>query len=226
MQVEVPPPPLTGLSSIPNSYALPPLAITSKKRKRGETSTSPIQAIDLDDFKFEKFILKEVMMLNTLIIYFNKGIFKRPELIWDLYSHFGSDVEQASIKEARREKNASNGEMMVDRLLEVNSYSFSTSLFYPLLYSIISLHLFPLLVFYQVLALAREGEISFKAYKHKVHECCLQIVKYQKDVKDKDTFLVENETKILSLEGDVLNKSKKLKKAKNYANEYDKRISH
>lgn len=75
-----------------------------KKRKLSETSSSHIKAIDLDDFKFDEVILKDVMVLNSLITYFDEGNFGWSNLIRDLYSSFGSEVEQAKVKEAHKEE--------------------------------------------------------------------------------------------------------------------------
>lgn len=60
--------------------------------------------------------------------------------------------------------------------------------------------------------MAKKGELSFRAYKHEVQVSCLQIMKYQKVMKDKNVLLVKNGVKILKLESDLLYKSKKLKK--------------
>lgn len=98
--------------------------------------------MDLDDFEFNKVILKNIMVLNTLVTYFDKGVFGRPKLMRDLYNYFGSDVERVRVKEAHKEKNAFNEDIMVDLLLMVNSYPFSTLLFYPAYI----LHYFTLLI--------------------------------------------------------------------------------
>lgn len=49
--------------------------MSSKKTKLGETSIPRMQAMDLDDFKFNDIVLKDAMVLNTLVTYFNEGIF-------------------------------------------------------------------------------------------------------------------------------------------------------
>lgn len=46
-----------------------------------ETLTPTIQAINLDDFEFDEVILKDTVVLNTLITYFDKGIFRRADLM-------------------------------------------------------------------------------------------------------------------------------------------------
>lgn len=61
------------------------------------------------------------------------------------------------------------------------------------------------------MALLIEGEISLRAYKHKVQDSHLQIEKYQKAVEDKD-ILIKNAAKIMALERDVLDKSYRLNK--------------
>lgn len=58
--------------------------------------------------------------------------------------------------------------------------------------------------FFQVLSLAREGELSLRAYKCKMQASCLQIAKYQKIVEEKDDLLIENEAKIITLEVHML----------------------
>lgn len=74
--------------------------------------------------------------------------------------------------------------------------------------------------------MARKGELWLMAYKYEVQESFLQIGKYQKAMEDKDTFLVENGAKILKLEGDLLNKSEKLRITNNYYFELGQRASH
>lgn len=56
-----------------------------------------------------------------------------------------------------------------------------------------------------------------RVYKCEVQASRLQIAKYQKAIEDKDVILTKNKPIILHLEGDMLNKSKKLKKANYYA---------
>lgn len=41
--------------------------------------------MDLDDFEFDKVILKDVVVLKISVTYFDDGIFGWPELIHDLY---------------------------------------------------------------------------------------------------------------------------------------------
>lgn len=67
------------------------------------------------------------------------------------------------------------------------------------------------------MALAIKCELLLKAYKCEVQESFLQIAKYQKVVEDKNAFLIDNEVKLLSLESNVLDMFKKLKKEDNYA---------
>lgn len=75
MPVKDPPLVSINLPCIPSSSTIPPHATTFKKRKNMEPSTSPTHAIDLDDFEFDEVILKNIMVLNTLVIYFDERIF-------------------------------------------------------------------------------------------------------------------------------------------------------
>lgn len=69
---------------------------------------------------------------------------------------------------------------------------------------------------FQVLSLVRKGELSLRAYKHKVQE----------GYRGQEYLLAKNEAKILKLEGDMFDKSKKLEKEDNYAFKQGQRISH
>lgn len=128
--IKVPPPPIIVLS-IPISSSLPPLIESSKKRKVLETSTHQMSTINLDDFKFDEVVLKDVMVINTLITYFDEGIFGRLDLIRDLFNHFGSDTKRARVREAHRSERASKGVMMANRLIDVSNKLHD---FHPILY--------------------------------------------------------------------------------------------
>lgn len=69
---------------------------------------------------------------------------------------------------------------------------------------------------FKVLSLVREEKLSLKAYKRNVQANCLQIAQNQKVIEDKDILLIKNKAKLLKLKKDLLEKSKKLKKANNY----------
>lgn len=61
--------------------------------------------MNLDGFEFDKVILKNLIVLNTLIIYFDEGIFGQVDLMKGLFNHFGSDSEWARVRETpKREK--------------------------------------------------------------------------------------------------------------------------
>lgn len=53
------PPLSTMTSSLLSTFFLPLRTEISKKRKMSETSTPKVQAIDLDDFKFDKVVMRE-----------------------------------------------------------------------------------------------------------------------------------------------------------------------
>lgn len=74
--------------------------------------------------------------------------------------------------------------------------------------------------------MARESELSLKAYKCKVQTSHLQIAKYQKAIQDKNALFVKNKAKVLKLKGDLLDKSKKLRKMDNYCFEQEQRAAH
>lgn len=76
------------ISSISSSFSLPHLIKTSKKRKVGEISTPQIQAMDLDDFKFDKFIFQDTIVINTLVTCFYEGFLGCLDLMRDLFNHF------------------------------------------------------------------------------------------------------------------------------------------
>lgn len=49
--------------------------------------------MDFDNFEFDEVILKDSMVLNTIMTYFDEGILVWRDLIRDLYNYFESDVE-------------------------------------------------------------------------------------------------------------------------------------
>lgn len=61
----------------------------------------------------------------------------------------------------------------------------------------------------QILSLARESEVSLRAYKHEVQASYLQIEKYQKVVEDKGTLITEYNAIFLKIEGYLLDKGEK-----------------
>lgn len=65
---------------IPIFSSLSPITKVFKKRKVIEHPTPKIEAMDLDDFEFDKVILRDVVVLDTLVTYFNEGIFEQPGL--------------------------------------------------------------------------------------------------------------------------------------------------
>lgn len=107
--------------SILNSSSSPPFDVTLKHGKTSETLTPYIQAIDLDEFEFEfdEVILKDAVMLDISVTYFDEGFFGWPNLMRHLFSHFGSDIEWTTIREAHKKEEVSNGKMMADHLIKV-----------------------------------------------------------------------------------------------------------
>lgn len=106
--------------------------------------------------------------------YFDKGMFGWLELKINFYQHFGSDPKWDRVREARISERGSNGELKADRLIEVSCFLRFIPLFYTLVILIANTNFCLFLAF----SLGREGELSLKAYKHKVQASHLQIVKY------------------------------------------------
>lgn len=52
--------------------------------------------MDLDNFEFDDIVLKDAVVINTLVTYFNDDIFGRPNLIRNIFNHFGNDAERYS----------------------------------------------------------------------------------------------------------------------------------
>lgn len=189
------------LPCIPSSYTLPPCAATSKKRKNVKTSTSSIHAMDLDDFELDEVILKDDVVLNNPIFYFDKGVFGWLELKRDLYSHFKSDAKQTRVREARRVSQASNGEMMADGLLEVTYIPLE--FVYVILY--LPHHFHSAFTFYcfntwiiSCFGIGQRGRALPQGLQT-LQEGHLLIARHQKSVEDRDALLLENEAKILRL---------------------------
>lgn len=74
--------------------------------------------MELDEFEFDEIVLRDIV--DTRVTYFDDGVFGQPKLKRDLYHHFGSDTKWARVKEAHKSNRGSNGELMADRLIEVN----------------------------------------------------------------------------------------------------------
>lgn len=86
-------PPLSMISSMPISSSLTPKAEALKKRKESDDLTPQSEAIDQDEFEFEKVVLRDAVVLDTLVTYFDEGVFGKLQLKRDIYYHFVSDVE-------------------------------------------------------------------------------------------------------------------------------------
>lgn len=71
--VKMPHPPTTPI--IPNSSSFPHRIKAIKNRKFVEDPIPEFEAMDLDDFKFDKVVLRDDMVLDTLVTYFDEGIF-------------------------------------------------------------------------------------------------------------------------------------------------------
>lgn len=116
--IDVPSP--STVSSLLESSSVPPRVKASKKRKISEDLTPQMEVMDLNNFKFDEVILRDVVVLDTLMTYFDKGIFGQPELKRDFYHHFRSNFEWARVRESCLCEGQSNRKLIVDRLIEVN----------------------------------------------------------------------------------------------------------
>lgn len=87
-----------------------------------EEYTLDIKYIDLNDFEFDEIILRDAMVLNTLVTYFKEGIFGKTDLKKNLYHHFRSYAERSKVRKARKLGGGSNGELMAYHLIEVSLY--------------------------------------------------------------------------------------------------------
>lgn len=72
------------------------------------------------DFEFIEVVLRDNMVLNTLMTYFDGGIFWKFQMKINLHYHFTSDTEWTRVKKACKLEGGSNGELMDDRLIEMN----------------------------------------------------------------------------------------------------------
>lgn len=52
----------------------------------------------MDDFEFDKVILRNIMVLDTLMTYFDKGIFGRPELKMNLIITLGVMLSKLALE--------------------------------------------------------------------------------------------------------------------------------
>lgn len=64
-------------SSILSSPAFPPISMTSKRGKNVEPF-SPLIVMNMDDFKFDKVIINNAVVLDTLVTYFDEVAFGGP----------------------------------------------------------------------------------------------------------------------------------------------------
>lgn len=67
-----------------------------------------MQVMDLDDFKFDEVIPKNIVVLNILITYIEEGVFDWPNLINDLFNHFECDSKWARVRKAPKREEDSN----------------------------------------------------------------------------------------------------------------------
>lgn len=68
-----------------------------------------------------KVVPRDAIVINTQMTYFDEGVFGRLYIERDLYNHFGSDGKRARVRKPCSSEGASNGEMMVDCLIEVSN---------------------------------------------------------------------------------------------------------
>lgn len=93
--IEVPIP-FTKVLSLPSSSFLASSLASCveilKKRKMGKTSTPQMQSMDIDDFEFEEVILKDTVVINTQVTYFEESVFGWPDIKKNIFNHFESDA--------------------------------------------------------------------------------------------------------------------------------------
>lgn len=77
-----------------------------KKRKFGEEYTPSIEAMDMDEFEFDKVILKDSVLFDTSVMYFSDRIFGRKDLKRNLFQHFGTNIERSQIRATHRRDEA------------------------------------------------------------------------------------------------------------------------
>lgn len=58
--------------------------------------------MDLNNFEFDKVVLRDVVVLETPMMYFKEDIFGQHELKRKLYHHFDSDAKWTRVKEAHK----------------------------------------------------------------------------------------------------------------------------
>lgn len=95
-----------------------------------EKYTLDVEAMDIDDFDFDEVILRDIVVLDTSVTYFNEGIFDRINLKRDIYHHFGTEIESFKVRATSREEGGTNEELMTDRLIEVSYIDLDVSLPY------------------------------------------------------------------------------------------------
>lgn len=78
--------------------------------------------MDLDDFKSDEVILNDDVMWDTLIAYFDEGVFKWLNLMTSFFSYFESDTKQTKVREAGKREIAFNKKMIVERLIKVKHF--------------------------------------------------------------------------------------------------------
>lgn len=93
---------LLPMASDRPSSSLPLKNKAIKKRKVIEDLTLKIETMDLEKFEFNEVVLRDVVVLYTLVTYFDEGIFRWPKLKRDFYHHIGSDAKRTRIKETHK----------------------------------------------------------------------------------------------------------------------------
>lgn len=66
--------------------------------------------------------LKIIQMESIPVTIFEEGVFGRPELLLDVYHHFGSEQERDRIQTTMKEYRLTHGEMATSRMLEVKNF--------------------------------------------------------------------------------------------------------
>lgn len=74
----------------------------------------------MDDFEFDEVVLKDAVVIDTLVTYFSEGILGKTNLKIDLFQHFDAGIERLRVRVASRSEGGTNRELIAYRIFEVN----------------------------------------------------------------------------------------------------------
>lgn len=127
---------------------------------------------------------KNIQVESTLVTIFKKGIYEKPEVLLDIYHHFGGELDWAYVQLAMREHRLTHKDMALSCMLEVCNCTFE--FIFTNLYN-------SNLIFIASCVLNKGGEIANSVYRAYAQEVEALVAQFKSALNTKDKVLEEND---------------------------------